>query len=56
MRTFFGPADYAAYIELLAAGCSAVNVAVLAYCLMPNQLAWLFWQPIAGVASRAIPA
>ena len=35
---FFGDDDYAAYRTLLAEGCRAANVAVWAYCLMPNHV------------------
>lgn len=35
---FFGNDDYAAYVDLLAAGCRAAGVAVWAYCLMPNHV------------------
>jgi putative transposase len=35
---FFGDEDYATYLRLLAAGCEVANVAVWAYCLMPNHV------------------
>ena len=37
-QTFFSPADYARYIELVAEGCQGANVEVLAWCLMPNHV------------------
>ena len=35
---FFSAADYATYLTLLAEGCAAADVAVWAYCLMPNHV------------------
>lgn len=37
-RVFFSDADYAAYRALLAESCRAADVAVWAYCLMPNHV------------------
>ncbi len=37
-RTFFGEADYALYRDLLAEHCRAADVAVWAWCLMPNHV------------------
>jgi len=37
-RTFFGAADYRAYLALMAAWCAKQKVKVLAYCLMPNHV------------------
>jgi putative transposase len=37
-RTFFSDADYALYRDLLAEHCRAANVAVWAWCLMPNHV------------------
>jgi putative transposase len=37
-QVFFGDEDYAFYSLLLAEGCSRANVAVWAYCLMPNHV------------------
>jgi putative transposase len=37
-KVFFADGDYAAYKELLAEGCKAAEVAVWAYCLMPNHV------------------
>ena len=38
LETFFSKADYEAYRELLAEYCAAAEVAVWAYCLMPNHV------------------
>jgi putative transposase len=35
---FFGEDDFATYMALLAEGCRAAEVAVWAYCLMPNHV------------------
>jgi len=37
-ETFFGEADYAAYLSLLSEWCGRCGVAVWAYCLMPNHV------------------
>jgi putative transposase len=37
-RTFFGDGDYALYRDLLAQACQKFDVAVWAYCLMPNHV------------------
>src|SRR5208282_756967 len=37
-RTFFGDADYALYRDLLGQHCRAADVAVWAWCLMPNHV------------------
>ncbi len=37
-RTFFGDDDYALYRDLLAQACRKFDVAVWAYCLMPNHV------------------
>ena len=37
-KVFFDEADYHTYRELLAEGCRAADVAVWAYCLMPNHV------------------
>jgi putative transposase len=37
-RTFFGEADYRAYLGLMAQWCGRCGVAVWAYCLMPNHV------------------
>ena len=36
--TFFGPADYATYLEIAAEAFEASKVEVWAYCLMPNHV------------------
>jgi putative transposase len=38
LETFFGEADYRAYLDLLAEHSAAAGVAVWAYCLMPNHV------------------
>ena len=38
LETFFGDADYRAYIDLLAEFCGKAKVAVWAWCLMPNHV------------------
>ena len=37
-RTFFGAADYRAYLALMAEWCKRLQVNILAYCLMPNHV------------------
>jgi putative transposase len=37
-RIFASDADYKEYLELLSDGCSSAGVALLAYCLLPNQV------------------
>jgi len=37
-RTFFGAADYRAYLALMAEWCASQSVRILAYCLMPNHV------------------
>jgi putative transposase len=37
-RTFFGDSDYALYRDLLAQACRKCDVAIWAYCLMPNHV------------------
>lgn len=37
-RTFFGPADYRAYLDLVAEGCAKHRVRIWAWCLMPNHV------------------
>jgi putative transposase len=37
-KVFFDDGDYAAYRDLLAESCRAADVAVWAYCLMPNHV------------------
>lgn len=38
LPTFFGEDDYVAYLQLLSAHARAAEVAIRAYCLMPNQV------------------
>ena len=38
LETFFNDGDYRAYLDLLAEYCAAAEVAVWAYCLMPNHV------------------
>jgi putative transposase len=37
METFFCEEDYQAYLALMAEWCRKFNVAIWAYCLMPNH-------------------
>ncbi|MCE9523090.1 MAG: transposase [Alphaproteobacteria bacterium] len=37
-RIFAGDADYKEYLELLSEGCANAGVALVAYCLLPNQV------------------
>ncbi len=37
-QTFFGEEDYQHYLELMAQFCRAEQVAIWAYCLMPNHI------------------
>lgn len=37
-QTFFSDADYLAYLTLLQAACARHEVAIWAYCLMPNHV------------------
>src|SRR5208337_5622724 len=37
-ETFFGEEDYQQYLELMEQFCRAEQVAIWAYCLMPNQV------------------
>ena len=37
-QTFFGEEDYLHYLELMAQFCRAEQVAIWAYCLMPNHV------------------
>src|ERR1035437_250303 len=38
MQTFFCDQDYQEYINLMAQWCNRCNVAIWAYCLMPNHV------------------
>ncbi len=37
-QTFFNDADYAAYLDLMAQGCSERGVEIWSYCLVPNHV------------------
>ena len=37
-QTFYGPADYSAYLDLLSEGCREADIEILAWCLMPNHV------------------
>jgi putative transposase len=37
-QTFFGDEDNQRYVELMAEWCNALEVEILAYCLMPNHV------------------
>jgi putative transposase len=37
-QTFFYDGDYQRYVELMADWCNALEVEILAYCLMPNPV------------------
>ena len=37
-QTFFGAADYRAYLDLVSECCTRADVAIWAYCLMPNHV------------------
>ena len=56
METFFGAADYRAYLELLAEALERTGVACWAYCLMPNHVHLILVPPRAprpATAARA---
>jgi putative transposase len=55
-RTFFGEADYALYRDLLAEHCRAANVAVWAWCLMPNHVHLILAPSDADGLRRALAA
>lgn len=52
--TFFGDADYEEYIRLMAGWCARGNVAVWAYCLMPNHVHMILVPQSAEGLRRAI--
>jgi len=54
LPTFFGDADYAAYRRLLAGFCAKFQVAVWAYCLMPNHVHLILVPADAAGLSRAL--
>jgi putative transposase len=53
-RTFFEPADFVAYRTLVAEGCKAAGVQVLAYCLMPNHVHLVAVPPDEDALRRAL--
>jgi putative transposase len=53
METFFGAADYRAYLELLAAALEQTGVACWAYCLMPNHVHLILVPPLAARPATA---
>lgn len=55
-RTFFGDADYALYRDLLAEHCRAADVAVWAWCLMPNHVHLILVPSDADGLRRALAA
>jgi putative transposase len=55
-RTFFGDDDYALYRDLLAKHCRAADVAVWAWCLMPNHVHLILVPSDADGLRRALSA
>lgn len=55
-RTFFSDADYALYRDLLAVHCRAADVAVWAWCLMPNHVHLVLVPSDADGLRRALAA
>ena len=53
-QTFFGEEDYLHYLELMAQFCRAEQVAIWAYCLMPNQVYLIVVPQSAESLRRAI--
>jgi REP-associated tyrosine transposase len=53
-RTFFSDADYALYRDLLAEHCRAADVAVWAWCLMPNHVHLILVPPDTDGLRRAL--
>src|SRR5271157_1289425 len=53
-ETFFGEEDYQHYLELMAQFCRAEQVAIWAYCLMPNQVHLIVVPQSAESLRRAI--
>lgn len=54
MHTFFGDGDYETYRRLLAEHCGRAEVAVWAYCLMPNHVHMLLVPADEGGLRRAL--
>src|SRR6202007_1096038 len=55
-RTFFGDDDYVLYRDLLAKHCRAADVAVWAWCLMPNHVHLILVPSDADGLRRALAA
>ena len=53
-QTFFGEEDYQHYLELMSQFCRAEQVAIWAYCLMPNHVHLIVLLQSAESLSRAI--
>ena len=54
METFFCDDDYAEYLKLLAEWCARFDVAIWAYCLMPNHVHLVAVPETTGGLSRAL--
>jgi len=53
-KTFFGEEDYQHYLELMSQFCRAEQVAIWAYCLMPNHVHLIVVPQSAESLRRAI--
>ena len=53
-ETFFRPADYRLYRELMAEWCGRCGVEIWAYCLMPNHVHLIAVPQTADALQRAI--
>src|SRR5271157_690627 len=53
-ETFFGEEDYQHYLELISRFCRAEQVAIWAYCLMPNHVLLIVVPQSAQSLRRAI--
>ena len=53
-QTFFGEEDYQHYLELISRFCRAEQVAIWAYCLMPNHVHLIVVPQSAESLRRAI--
>jgi putative transposase len=53
-QTFFCDEDYQRYVELMAEWCNALEVEILAYCLMPNHVHLIAVPQSADGLGRAI--
>ena len=54
LPTFFRPADYRLYLELMAEWCGREGVDIWAYCLMPNHVHMIAVPAAANSLARAI--